>query len=119
MRLRYVHFPRCGPLVDVGIVFGQEHMLFGWSPKDPARRRGAINFVVGVNGTGKSSLLRAIYQTFRSLMLDEMPAQPVVVAWDRTTGGTTVTAILKIPAKSSIDAAWFAIVKPVPDDTKE
>lgn len=119
MRLRYLELPRYGPLVDFSIVFGQEEMLFGWTQEDQARRRGAINFVVGVNGTGKSSLLRAIYQTFRSLMLDEMPAQPVVVAWDRTTGGTTVTAILKVPAKSSIDAPWFAIVKPVPDNATE
>jgi ABC-type cobalamin/Fe3+-siderophores transport system ATPase subunit len=66
MRLRYVHFPRCGPLVDVAIAFGQEDMLYGWSLDDPIRRKGAINFVVGVNGTGKSSLLRALYRTFRA-----------------------------------------------------
>jgi predicted ATPase len=115
MRLRYLELPRYGPLIDIAIVFGQEEMLFGWTPENQARRRGAINFVVGVNGTGKSSLLRAIYQTFRSLMLNEMPAQPVTLAWDRASGGATVTAILKVPANSSVEPPWFAIVKPVSD----
>jgi len=119
LRLRYLELPRYGPLIDVSITFGQEEMLFGWTPENPARRRGAINFVVGINGTGKSSLLRAIYQTFRALMLDEMPAQPVTLAWDRTASGATVTAILKIPTDSSKEAPWFSIIKRVPDDVTE
>lgn len=116
MRLRYLHLPRCGPLVDISIVFGQEEMLFG--PDEPGKRKGAINFVVGVNGTGKSSLLRAIYQTFRALKLNEMPALPLTLAWDRTVGRERFTALLHYPSDSD-NAPWFAVFKRVPDTATE
>jgi predicted ATPase len=119
MRLRYLELPRYGPLIDIAIVFGKEDRLFGWTPEDQTRRRGAINFVVGVNGTGKSSLLRAIFQSFRALMVNEIPAQPVTLAWDHTTGGASVTAIVRVPASSAVEAPWFAIVKPVADDAAD
>lgn len=112
MRLRYLHLPRCGPLVDIGFVFGQEEMLFGWHPDDPAKRKGAINFVVGVNGTGKSSLLRAIYQTLHALKRNEMPAQPLTLAWDRTVGSERVTGLLHCPSNPD-EAPWFAVLKHV------
>jgi energy-coupling factor transporter ATP-binding protein EcfA2 len=118
MRLRYVHFPRCGPLVDVAIVFGQENMLFGWTPEDPARRKGAINFVVGVNGTGKSSLLRAIYQTFRALKNKDLPPLPVTLAWDRFEGEKRVTCLLHHPAKAD-ERPWFAVLNPIDESTHE
>ena len=72
-------------------------MLFG--PDDPEKRKGAINFVVGVNGTGKLSLLRAIYQTFRALKLNTLPAQPVTIGWDRSPNGRRVTVLLHCPSK--------------------
>ena len=108
MRLRYLHLPRCGPLVDVAIVFGQEGMLFGWSPDDPARRKGAINFVVGVNGTGKSSLLRAIYQTFRALKTREHPAQPITLAWDWHDGSREVTVVYHF--EDNWEKEFFAVL---------
>jgi len=111
MRLRYLHLPHCGPLVDVAIVFGQEDMLFGWSSEDPARRKGAINFVVGVNGTGKSSLLRAIYQTFRALKLREFPAQPITLAWDWHESGREVTAVFHF--EENWEKAFFTLLRPV------
>ena len=116
MRLRYVHFPRCGPLVDVGIVFGQENMLFGWTPDDPTRRKGAINFVVGVNGTGKSSLLRAIYQSFRALKAKDLPPLPVTLAWDRFEGEKRVTCLLHHPDNSE-EKPWFAVLNPIEEST--
>ena len=118
MRLRYVHFPRCGPLVDVAIVFGQEDMLFGWSPEDPARRKGAINFVVGANGTGKSSLLRAIYQSFRALKNKDLPPLPVTLAWDRFEGEKRVTCLLHHPDKAD-EKPWFAVLNPLEESTFE
>ena len=118
MRLRYVHFPRCGPLVDVAIVFGQEDMLFGWSPEDPARRKGAINFVVGVNGTGKSSLLRAIYQSFRALKNKDLPPLPVTLSWDRFEGEKRVTCLLHHPDKAD-EKPWFAVLNPLEESTFE
>jgi hypothetical protein len=48
LRLRFLHLPRCGPLTDVAICFGQEGMLYGWSESDAAKRKGAINFIVAL-----------------------------------------------------------------------
>ena len=83
MRLRYLHLPRCGPLTDTAIVFGREDLI---AKTLNLPRKGSLNFVVGVNGSGKSSLLRALYRIFRSLKRREWPALPVTLAWDRTMG---------------------------------
>jgi energy-coupling factor transporter ATP-binding protein EcfA2 len=89
--LRYLHLPRCGPLIDTSVVFGHEKLI---AKALNLPRKGALNFVVGVNGTGKSSLLRALYHIFRSLNLREWPALPVTIAWDRTLSGEPVTTLL-------------------------
>lgn len=115
MRLRYLHLPRCGPLEDVALVFGQEDLLFGHSPQRPAGRRGAINFVVGVNGTGKSTLLRAVYHIFRSLKSRESPGLPVTIAWDWTGGQQPVTAVFHQSVSDDPDG-FFAVRTRVADD---
>ena len=91
MRLRYLHLPRCGPLTDTTVVFGREDLI---AQTLNLPRKGSLNFVVGVNGSGKSSLLRALYRIFRSLNLREWPAMPVTLAWDRSQGSETVTTLL-------------------------
>lgn len=91
MRLRFLHLPRCGPLTDTAIVFGREELI---ARALNLPRQGSLNFLVGVNGSGKSSLLRAIYGIFRSLKLREWPALPVTLAWDRTIEDETVTVLL-------------------------
>jgi len=58
MRLRFFHLPAFGPLREAAVGFQQNGLL---------PREGAMNFVVGVNGTGKSSLLRAAYVAIHSL----------------------------------------------------
>ncbi len=110
MRLRYLHLPRCGPLVDTTVVFGREDRI---AETLNLPRRGSLNFVVGVNGSGKSSLLRALYRIFRSLNLREWPALPVTLAWDRLQGTETVTTVLH--STSDKDAVpFFASLKQVP-----
>lgn len=91
MRLRYLHLPRCGPLTDTAVVFGREDLI---AQTLNLPRKGSLNFVVGVNGSGKSSLLRALYRVFRSLNLREWPAMPVTLSWDRSQGSETVTTLL-------------------------
>jgi predicted ATPase len=108
MRLRYAHFPRCGPLVNVSINFGQEKMLYGYSPDNPAKRKGAINFVVGVNGTGKSSLLRTLYQSFRALKADRLPGSALTLAWDREKD-LPVTCLLHCPDGDADKKPWFGV----------
>lgn len=91
MRLRYLHLPRCGPLTDTAVVFGREDLI---TKTLNLPRKGSLNFVVGVNGSGKSSLLRTVYRIFRSLNLRKWPALPVTLGWDRSEGTETVTTIL-------------------------
>lgn len=106
MKLRYLHLPRCGPLQDVAMVFGQENVVFD------SIRKGAINFVVGVNGTGKSSILRTIYQTFQALRSRQSPALPLTIAWDRVRGGEKVTAILRYTNEPT-GQSLFALLPPI------
>jgi energy-coupling factor transporter ATP-binding protein EcfA2 len=110
MRLRYLHLPRYGPLNDTAIVFGREDLIA--ETLDLLPRSGSLNFVVGVNGSGKSFLLRAIYGVFRALMNREWPALPVTVAWDRTIGNTALTSLLRYTGKKS--DTLFATFKLVP-----
>ena len=74
MRLRYIYLRDYGPLKEVAVVFQQNEHI--------ENRTGAINFVVGLNGSGKSSLLRAIYDIFHSLSQEELPKFPVTLAYD-------------------------------------
>ena len=58
MRLRYLYLRDYGVLKDVRVPFDREP-LFRQSGE--LFRQGDLHFVVGLNGTGKSSLLRALY----------------------------------------------------------
>jgi hypothetical protein len=110
MRLRYLYLPRCGPLTDTAVVFGREDLI---TRTLNLPRKGSLNFVVGVNGSGKSSLLRAIYSIFRLLSRREWPALPVILAWDRMLGSETTTALLH--ATNDKEArSFFATFSPVP-----
>lgn len=84
MRLRYLYLPDYGPLKEVAVVFEKNPHI--------DNRQGAVNFVVGLNGSGKSSLLRAIYDVFHSLSREELPKFPVTMAYDSAAlqGGTVV-----------------------------
>lgn len=114
MRLRYLHLPRCGPLTDTAVVFGRENLI---AQALNLPRKGSLNFVVGVNGSGKSSLLRALYRIFRSLNLREWPALPVTLAWDRSQGTETVTTVLH--STNEKDAvSFFASLKQVPTSAR-
>ncbi|HYN79058.1 MAG TPA: AAA family ATPase [Lamprocystis sp. (in: g-proteobacteria)] len=118
MRLRWLHLPHCGPLQDLAVRFGQEGMLYGWSDSSSAKRKGAINFVVGVNGTGKSSLLRAIYRSFRALSIGSPPPLPITLAWDRLIGTEAVTAIFHMDAQA-LERTFFTALARLPDTLDE
>jgi len=113
MRLRYLHLPRCGPLADTAVVFGRESLI-----EDTLHlpRRGALNFVVGVNGSGKSSILRTLYRIFVALSRRERPALPVTLAWDRQVGQGTRTAVLHTTNQRD-RRPFFATLAQVPAGT--
>lgn len=101
MRLRYLYLPDYGPLKDVAVVFEQNPHI--------DNRQGAVNFVVGLNGSGKSSLLRAIYDVFHSLSREELPKFPVTMVYDSAalTGGTVLFHRPRGPASESFFAATY------------
>jgi predicted ATPase len=105
MRLRYLHLPRCGPLVDTTVVFGREDLI---AQTLNLPRRGSLNFVVGVNGSGKSSLLRAIYRALHALKSNEPPPMPLTLAWDIFLSRESQTAVLHIPTGRN-EKPWFLV----------
>ncbi len=55
MKLRYLHLGNYPPIKDMAVSFASG---------SPLQRECAIRFVVGVNGSGKSNLLRAVAKYF-------------------------------------------------------
>jgi ABC-type transport system involved in cytochrome c biogenesis ATPase subunit len=94
MRLRYLYLPDYGPLKEVAVVFEKNPHI--------DNRQGAVNFVVGLNGSGKSSLLRAIYDVFHSLSREELPKFPVTIAYDLILEGKNRTVLFhRTPSRAS------------------
>jgi len=82
MRLRYLHLPRCGPLEDVAVGFGRDQRTMQTLGLNRATSGGSLNFVVGVNGSGKSTILRVLYHAFRALRQRQWPELPLTLVWD-------------------------------------
>lgn len=108
MKLRYVHVQNLSPLEDVSITFQQSSVL-----SKPL----AVHFVAGVNGTGKTSLLQAITETFISLARSraEIPF-PITIAYDLgDSKGRTI--LLVVPAEADKDAVLVEFGMVLPQDT--
>ncbi len=73
MRLRYMRLPNLQPLEDIEIRFGYEPIL-GCAC--------ALHFVVGVNGSGKSRLMRALADIFLSMEQSREIPFPVTLVYD-------------------------------------
>lgn len=100
MRLRYLHVKDLPPLEDVAIEFKHESLL---------GRQCAIRFVVGVNGSGKTRLLRALTEVFVQLERAselELPF-PVTLAYDIGHDDAAHTVYLHYPGKR--EGSRFAI----------
>lgn len=95
MRLRYLYIPDYGPLKNIAVVFNQNNHI--------KNRPGSINFVVGLNGSGKSSLLRVIYAVFLSLTNDSLPSFPVTMIYELTKNSIQVPIILHRPQGPASD----------------
>ena len=55
----------------------------------PLQRECAIRFVVGVNGSGKSNLLRAVAEVFLALADERLPPFPVSLIYELGRRGPT------------------------------
>lgn len=120
MRLRYAHLVRTPPLEDVAFVFGQETLLYGPSAIVDEKRKGAINFIVGINGTGKSTLLRALYQVFRAVKNRAHPPMAIRLAWEIGEHSKGIqTALLDYGSEKRGDACFALLPDKLPDTLSE
>lgn len=111
MRLRYLHLQNYPPISDIKVCFASG------SPLD---RECAIRFVVGVNGSGKSNLLRAVAEVFLALADLSLPAFPVSLVYELGVRGRSnhYTFVVDCPGGKSNAAIWLAERWYFPDDTQ-
>ena len=99
MRMRYIHIKEYPPLQDVEICFSSEPLL---------NRECAIRFVVGVNGSGKSNLLRAITEVFLALADQRPPHFPVSLVYELGREKQKRTIVLECPGSRAASSLWIA-----------
>ena len=90
MKLRYLHLGNYPPIKDMAVCFASG---------SPLQRECAIRFVVGVNGSGKSNLLRAVAEVFLALVEQRVPQFPVSLIYELGVRGTAShrTLVLDCP----------------------
>ncbi|WMJ08603.1 AAA family ATPase [Nitrosomonas sp. sh817] len=101
MRLRYLHLQNYPPITDIKICFASG---------SPLARECAIRFVVGLNGSGKSNLLRAVAEVFLALADQRLPPFPATLIYELGYRGRSdhFTFVLDFPGKKSQAAIWMA-----------
>lgn len=112
MRLRYLHLQNYAPISDIKVCFASG---------SPLARECAIRFVVGVNGSGKSNLLRAVAEVFLALADLRVPAFPVSLIYELGVRGTSNhrTLLLHCPGNRQQASLWLHEKYTFPDDTDQ
>lgn len=100
MRLRYLHLQNYPPISDIKVCFASG---------SPLARECAIRFVVGVNGSGKSNLLRAVAEVFLALADLRVPAFPVSLVYELGMRGSPNhrTLLLHCPGNRQQASLWL------------
>lgn len=100
MRLRYLHLKNYPPITDIKVCFASSSPLTGKS---------ALRFIVGVNGSGKSNLLRAIAEIFLALANFRVPAFPVSLIYELGVRGSSNhrTLLLHCPSNRQNASLWL------------
>lgn len=100
MRLRYLHLQNYPPISDIKVCFASS---------SPLARECAIRFVVGVNGSGKSNLLRAVAEVFLALADLRAPAFPVSLVYELGARGSPNhrTLLLHCPGNRQQASLWL------------
>lgn len=100
MRLRYLHLQNYPPISDIKVCFASD---------SPLARECAIRFVVGVNGSGKSNLLRAVAEVFLALADLRVPAFPVCLVYELGVRGSPNhrTLLLHCPGNRQQASLWL------------
>jgi len=101
MRLRYLHLQNYPPISDVKVRFASG---------SPLGRECAIRFVVGLNGSGKSNLLRAVAELFLALSDERIPPFPITLIYELGIRGRSrhFTFVVDCPGTKSEAAVWVA-----------
>lgn len=99
MRLRYLHLQNYPPIADIKVCFASG---------SPLARDCAIRFVVGVNGSGKSNLLRAVAEIFLALADLRVPPFPVSLVYELGVRGSPNhrTLLLHCPGNRQQASLW-------------
>lgn len=100
MRLRYLHLKNYPPISDIKVCFASG---------SPLARECTIRFVVGVNGSGKSNLLRAVAEVFLALADLRVPAFPVSLVYELGLRGSPNhrTLLLHCPGGRQQASLWL------------
>ena len=100
MRLRYLRLQNYPPIADIKVCFASG---------SPLARECAIRFVVGVNGSGKSNLLRAVAEVFLALADLRVPAFPVSLVYELGVHGSPNhrTLLLHCPGNRQQASLWL------------
>ncbi|QIR94365.1 AAA family ATPase [Vibrio alginolyticus] len=100
MHLRYLHLKNYPPISDIKVCFASG---------SPLSRECAIRFVVGVNGSGKSNLLRAVAEVFLALSDLRIPTFPVSLVYELGVRGKPNhrTLLLHYPGGRKKASLWI------------
>ena len=100
MRLRYLHLQNYPPISNIKVCFASG---------SPLGRECSIRFVVGVNGSGKSNLLRAVAEVFLALADLRVPAFPVSLVYELGVRGSPShrTLLLHCPGDRQQASLWL------------
>lgn len=100
MRLRYLHLKNYPPIENIKVCFASG---------TPLARECAIRFVVGINGSGKSNLLRAVAEVFLALADLRVPVFPVSLVYELGVRGSAShrTLLLHCPGNRHHASLWL------------
>lgn len=100
MKLRYLHLRDYPPIRDTAVCF---------SSASPLQKECSIRFVVGLNGSGKSNLLRALAEVFLALSDQQTPHFPVSLIYELGDGilSRRRTIVLDCPGNRREASLWM------------
>ena len=120
MRLRYLHLAHYPPLADLAVNFS---IRAPWAAFEAQGKSSScsIHFVVGLNGSGKSLLLRSVAASFLALADERLLGFPVTLVYELGTPGTGTqkTVVFDSPGEKRAASLWVAEGWRFPDSKED